>query len=207
MARSKQGYTLAPAKARDEVPEQRAPVEGQKKIKPKKAPAPIPAEKLMNNWVGLTRDEVLAKPLSILPDYVRKLPRAYLVKPRPTHAQRKPDHFKPYKRDREAMLDAPASFEQPPMGQSSYGQPTYGQRPLTTSDPLFPAERPSFLRPLPHPQFGKVKSTAWNYDENRWEHHYENGKTICSQPLNALGGPTPVSCAFLLADVLSLNEI
>jgi len=66
MLRSTSGYDLAPPERRD------APVGKEGKV-----PAPMSDNEVKPDWAGKTKDELLALP-DLLPDYVRRLPRAHL---------------------------------------------------------------------------------------------------------------------------------
>lgn len=80
ITRASFGHNLAAPKPRDFVAAPGKP-----------APAPMPEEKLIKDWRGLTREQVMASPLDILPSGVRELPRAYVVPPRLT-TQGKKNH-------------------------------------------------------------------------------------------------------------------
>lgn len=122
-----------------------------------KAPVPMADRLVKGDWHGLTREELIQEP-NLIPDYARKCPRAYLVPPRNSHAQKKSISWKDNeskKRMRDESLDTPAS----------------------TKDVLqYPL--PLFFPQQTHSQFGKVMRACWNLTYNCWELEFDKGSMI-----------------------------
>lgn len=156
-----------------------------------KIPSPMPDDKVKRGWKGETKEKLLAKP-DMLPDYVRTLPRAYLVPPRKSITQKKKQDNKRKRANGDSNTPlsshmvttpfTPASFFSifPPPQQTNPDSVTPFPSPVvpTTHTPasfLPPFAPPLFTRPPTDPQHGEVVATSWSWINMRWEHTYATG--------------------------------
>lgn len=153
MVRGGAGYVL-PAYL---LPSEREPRKGDKA----KPLVLMLTEKLVLGWRGQTKQQ-LDEDGDALPDYVRKLPRAYLVPPRPNNADRTmPEWVEESNKNKRKLNDGRAS--------SSFALPaTY-----TTMAP-FPTHPPC-LRPPRDLNNGEVVASTYYWEIGSWEHRYESG--------------------------------
>lgn len=95
----------------------------------------------------------------MLPDFVRPLPRAYLVPPRASNRERQNAQYKAQqaKRRLEDTAAPPAS--------SSFNIPSF-------PPPL------QFAYPPAHPEHGEIVLTSWSPVLKRWEHTYASGMKL-----------------------------
>ncbi|THX25733.1 hypothetical protein D6D12_06697 [Aureobasidium pullulans] len=152
------GYILPQPKPRDQA----------KKIKNKGGPptlllvVPMPNSRVRPDWIGLSRDELLAKP-DMLPPGVRECPRAFLVAPRLSNT-----HQKGSKRVAEFGRHEPA-------GQNKSFAYASSSTPLVRPAHLLPPRPPpSFEQLPPDPIMGRVVHTFSDFEAGRMPFEYEN---------------------------------
>lgn len=115
-------YTLAAIKPRTEWKQGTTTTA---KAKPK--PLPMQDRLLIDNWQGLSKEDLLALP-DFLPAGVRDCPRAYLVKPRQTNTGKKNSTFRANEKVRRAKRprDTEDSVQRRPSNPAStYATPTH----------------------------------------------------------------------------------
>ena len=160
------GYILPQPKPRDQA----------KKIKNKGGPptlllvVPMPNSRVRPDWIGPSRDELLAKP-DMLPPGVRECPRAFLVAPRLSNTRQKGS-----KRVAEFGRHEPA-------GQNKSFAYVSSSTPLVRPAHLLPPRPPPSFEQLPPPSFeplppdpimGRVVHTFSDFEAGRMTFEYEN---------------------------------
>ena len=188
-SRKEQEYSLPDVKPKDAP---RKPKKGKKgaPVDPSKVrqSGEMPPSEVKAGWSGPSREEVLHEP-SILPDFVRALPRMYLVPPRPSHQQQ-------HQRSGLHGLKAQAEAKKR-SSQSAFGEP-FGMTPTAATGPssftpAAAAHTTTGLSPMPAaPRIageGEAVSTTLLHATGGVMHQYESGAQLFRPPPVAVSGP------------------
>lgn len=135
------------------------------------------------NWRGLTAEQLVDEPSTVLPDYVFVQPRAHLRPPTETQRVAKHDAFRTRVGDEQYQAQRAMQEGSQKRKRESEGEmqldPTSIAQPLPAPSTPSPAlQRPfsvTISRPLPHPDLGRVISTTINWDTGDLTHSHDIG--------------------------------
>lgn len=162
LASRKNGYSLSESRGRDAA--NRVGVVAK----------PMPDSRIMRGWIGETKEQLLAKPDSMLPDYVRKLPRAYLCPPGGLSSR---------VRKNDAYFNGAGSTQtgekRRRVDDVGARQPASTPSTMTAIMPTFPPAPP---RPAADLTAGEPRTLVYSFATNEWVLTYANGYTVSGPP-------------------------
>lgn len=137
-------------------------------------PKAMPDSRLIRGWTGETKEQLLAKPDSMLPDYVRRLPRAYLHPPGGLSLRvRKNDAY--YKAGDNTQTGGKRKRV------DDVGAPhlTSGPSTMISHLPTFP---PAPSRLAADPVAGEPQTLSYSFAAREWTLTYANGYSVSGPP-------------------------
>ncbi|THY58722.1 hypothetical protein D6C97_04328 [Aureobasidium pullulans] len=132
-----------------------------------RVPAPMPDDRLKNNWQGASKDELLARK-NMLPPEVRRHPRAYLVPPRESNTKKKSTAFLSRSGAHDSSRNVSISSSNTSMAPMPYGG----------------LQQPPPPQPSAYPQGNAVVASAMHWPTGQRIQHFQSGHTVISPRQN-----------------------